>query len=34
MTPLNITLIMAALFLARPLIDWWNRSRMKTVPSS
>jgi sulfoxide reductase heme-binding subunit YedZ len=34
MTPLKITLVMAALFAARPLIAWWKISRKRaTAPS-
>ena len=34
MTPLNITLIMAGLFLARPAIEWWKRPKVKASPSA
>jgi sulfoxide reductase heme-binding subunit YedZ len=34
-TPLNITLIMAALFIARPVIDWWKkRSRARVAQAN
>jgi sulfoxide reductase heme-binding subunit YedZ len=29
-TPLGITLVMAALFIARPVIDWWKARRNST----
>jgi sulfoxide reductase heme-binding subunit YedZ len=31
LTPLTITLIMAALFIARPVIDWWKRPKARVT---
>jgi sulfoxide reductase heme-binding subunit YedZ len=33
LTPLGITVVMAILFVARPLLNWWKAKRVKTLPA-